>query len=109
MTEINGGKKIEKHLCEDCAEAEGITIKANVPISQLLEDFVLQTSGDMPEIPELECDLCGITFAEYRDSTLLGCPNDYEAFAPALVPMIVRAQDGADQHVGKVPQRADET
>jgi len=108
MTEITGGKKTEKHLCEDCAEAEGITIKTNVPISQLLEDFVLQTSSDMQETPELECDLCGMTFAEYRDSTQLGCPNDYEAFAPALVGMIVRAQDGADQHVGKVPQRAGE-
>lgn len=109
MTEINGGKKIEKHLCEDCAEAEGITIKTNVPISQLLEDFVLQTSGNIQETPELKCDLCGMTFAEYRDSTQLGCPNDYEAFASGLVPMIIRAQDGADQHVGKVPLRAGET
>ena len=109
MTEITGGKKLEKHLCEDCAEAEGITIKTNVPISQLLEDFVLQTSDGMQETPELQCDLCGMTFAEYRDSALLGCPNDYEAFSPALTGMITRAQDGADQHVGKVPQRAGET
>ncbi|MCK5114549.1 MAG: UvrB/UvrC motif-containing protein [Phycisphaerae bacterium] len=109
MTEITGGQKVEKHLCEDCAEAEGITIKTNVPISQLLEDFVLQTSSDAPDMPDLKCDLCGMTFGEYRDASLLGCPNDYEAFSPALVPMIVRAQNGADQHVGKVPQRADET
>jgi len=43
LTEIIDGEKIEKHLCQDCAATEGITVKAEVPISQLLEDFILQT------------------------------------------------------------------
>ncbi len=106
LTEIVGGKKIEKHLCEDCAADEGITVKANVPISQLLEDFVLQTGQTQPAEPDLECDVCGMTFSEFRDSGLLGCPNDYDAFAETLEPMLARAQDGATQHVGKVPQHA---
>ncbi len=38
-------EKRERHLCEDCAVAEGITVKANVPISQLLESFILQSSS----------------------------------------------------------------
>jgi protein arginine kinase activator len=105
LTEIVGGKKIEKHLCEDCAAEEGITVKANVPISQLLEDFVLQT-GPTEEPPDLECEVCGMTFSEFRDKGLLGCPNDYDAFAKVLVPMLSRAQDNASQHVGKVPQHA---
>ena len=28
LTEIVNGAKIEKHLCEDCAQKEGITIKS---------------------------------------------------------------------------------
>ena len=35
LTEITNGQKLEKHLCEECAVAEGITIKANIPISKL--------------------------------------------------------------------------
>jgi protein arginine kinase activator len=106
LTEILGGKKIEKHLCEDCAAEDGITIKANIPISQLLEDFVLQTSQDAEPTPELTCEMCGMTFAEFREKGQLGCPHDYEAFREVLVPMLARAQDGATQHVGQAPPRA---
>ena len=106
LTEIKNGEKIEKHLCEDCASAEGITIKANmVPISQLLEEFVLQ-SGESEEIAELRCEVCGMTFAEFRQQGLLGCPNDYDAFERALDPLLSRTQEGATRHIGKVPSRA---
>ncbi len=105
MTEIIGGEKIEKHLCEQCAMTAGITIKANVPISQMLEDFVLATSNAPEEAP-LSCDYCGITFSEFRSKGLLGCPNDYDALESQLLPIIRRAQENAEHHVGKVPCRA---
>ena len=105
LTEIVDGHKSEKHLCEDCAGTEGITIKANLPLSQLLEDFVLQTSSGA-EASDLSCDVCGLTFSEFRDHAVLGCPHDYNAFEDALVPLLERAQEGASQHVGKVPHRA---
>ena len=104
LTEITDGQKIEKHLCEDCAVIEGITIKANVPISQLLEDFVLQSSD--AEDSEQACDICGIRLSEIRKSGVLGCSHDYDAFADALQPVMERAHEGATNHVGKVPQRA---
>ena len=105
LTEIIDGQKIEKHLCEDCASSEGITVKANLPISQLLEDFILQSHGQS-ETADLKCDVCGLSFAEFRERGVLGCPNDYEAFEPALQPMMERAQGGASEHLGKVPRRA---
>lgn len=105
MTEISGDQKIEKHLCEECAASEGITIKANVPITQLLEDFVLATTAGT-EVAELQCDVCGLTFGEFRHAGVLGCPQDYDAFAKALVPMLERAHQGASRHIGKVPLRA---
>ncbi len=105
MTEISGDQKMEKHLCEECAASEGITIKANVPITQLLEDFVLATTAGA-EVAELQCDVCGLTFGEFRHAGVLGCPQDYDAFEKALVPMLERAHQGAAQHIGKVPQRA---
>ncbi len=107
LTEIVGGNKNEKHLCEDCAAEDGITVKSNVPISQLLEDFVLQTTSapqqEQPAGPELTCEVCGTTFSEFQDTGLLGCPNDYDTFAEALEPLLEKAQDGHVQHVGKVP------
>ncbi len=105
LTEISDGEKIEKHLCEDCAAAEGITVKANLPISQLLEDFILQSAGH-EDTSDLQCDVCGLTFPEFRQRGVLGCPNDYDAFSEVLDPMLRQAQEGAEQHIGKVPERA---
>jgi protein arginine kinase activator len=104
LTEIIDGEKIEKHLCEHCAAEEGITVKTDVPISQLLEEFVLQSSGGKGD--ELRCDVCGMTFGEFQNEALLGCPNDYEEFAEPLETILKRAHDGATTHVGKVPRGA---
>jgi protein arginine kinase activator len=106
LTEIENGEKIEKHLCEHCAAEEGITIKSNVPISQLLEDFILQASPKSEKDVDDSCPVCGIGFGEFRESGLLGCPHDYDAFGDRLQPLIQSAQAGADQHVGKIPRRA---
>jgi len=105
LTEIVDGRKIEKHLCEDCAASEGITVKANVPITQLLEDFIMQTSAE-EDLSQLKCDVCGMTFGEFRNKGLLGCPQDYDVFERALLPLVERAHEGATQHIGKVPHRA---
>lgn len=106
LTEIVNGQKTQKHLCEDCAASEGITVKANVPISQLLEEFILQTAGGQ-QLSEMQCDVCGLTFKDFRQQGLLGCPNDYEVFSKPLDSLLQRAHDGATQHIGKVPPYAD--
>ena len=46
LTEIKNGKKIEKHLCEQCAaQNEGLAVKSHTPINELLTNFVLAHSG----------------------------------------------------------------
>jgi protein arginine kinase activator len=111
VTEVVGGEKIEKHLCEDCASSEGITMKADIPISKLLEDFILQGKSSEGEEAETEtaCDVCGITFKDFRKHGRLGCPNDYDLFRDRLLPILQRAHEGATEHVGKVPHRAGDT
>lgn len=99
ITEIQGGKKVEKHLCEECAAAEGIAVKHDVPIEKLLEEFVNQS-------PDPACPVCGMSYAEFRKHGLLGCPNDYDAFEDLLARDLERVQEGT-QHVGKAPQRPD--
>ena len=39
-TEIKNGKKLEKHLCEQCAaQSEGLNTKTHMPINELLTNF----------------------------------------------------------------------
>jgi protein arginine kinase activator len=105
LTEIRGGKKIEKHLCEQCAaQAEGFPAKAHTPINELLTNFVLAHSGLTKE-QNTTCPQCGISWAEFRQTGLLGCEHDYAFFDKDLSPLLQRAHEGATHHLGKVPTR----
>jgi protein arginine kinase activator len=106
VTEIVQGQKIEKHLCQQCANQEGITVQVQLPLSQVLEDLLQTAAGR--EMANLRCDACGINFLEFRQKGLLGCPNDYVVFEQTLLPLLERAHEGASQHVGRVPGSAGE-
>ena len=45
LIELQGGQKIEKHLCETHAVQENIAVKVQTPIDELLQKFVLKHSG----------------------------------------------------------------
>lgn len=105
LTEIIEGQKMEKHLCEVCATQEGLTLQPTMGINQMLEEFISHTQ-QAKQLGELVCDHCGMSFLEFRQGGLLGCPHDYEAFAPALAPLLERAHEGSGEHVGKVPTHA---
>jgi protein arginine kinase activator len=105
LTELKGGKKIEKHLCEQCAaQSEGLPVKSHMPINELLTNFVMQHSNLQKETTA-GCEACGITWAEFRQNGLLGCADDYTVFEKDLTPLLQRAHEGATHHVGKVPTR----
>ena len=108
LTEISGGKKIEKHYCETCPKLNGEAItasKGHTPINELLSNFVLAHSGSSPKEGTSTCESCGITWADFKQSGLLGCEHDYAAFEKELTGIIQRAHEGATHHVGKVPVR----
>jgi len=102
LTDCTGGEPRERHLCEDCAEQEGLTLQQNAGITSILEKFV-QHSKKVEEIARLTCPKCGISFAEFRNSGQLGCPHDYTAFEKLLLPLLERAHDGRTEHVGRQP------
>ncbi|MFQ5412357.1 MAG: UvrB/UvrC motif-containing protein [Phycisphaerae bacterium] len=101
------GEKSERHLCEECAQREGVTPKPqnNLHLKHLLSAFVEGGKVTAQQIAELTCQTCGLTFVEFRNTGLLGCPGDYDAFEKALVPLIERAHQGASHHIGKIPHR----
>lgn len=107
MVEIVKGQKVEKHLCDAHAEAEGLVAKSvHNPVNELLTNFVKVHSGLVPQMKEGVCEECGLAYSEFRDKTLLGCPACYKAFESQLGPLLERAHGGGAHHIGKVPRRA---
>ena len=107
LTEIKNGKRIEKHLCEQCAsQSEGLISKTHMPINELLTNFVMAHSGIQNKQQEgLVCEQCVISWSEFRQTGLLGCEHDYAFFDKDLSPLLQRAHEGATHHLGKVPTR----
>ena len=100
-------QKREWHLCEECAEKEGVIIKQHHQTTNaVLQEFIKQKTG-IAQVEDLACPKCGTTFREFQSKGLLGCPYDYEAFRSVLVPLIERAHGGGTHHVGKVPATAE--
>ena len=102
LTDLVNGDKRERHLCEECASSEGITIKQHVSINDVLNTF-LSSQSNIQNLANIKCPDCGMTFMEFRSKGLLGCPNDYDVFGQALESLIERAQGGSTHHTGKVP------
>ncbi len=102
-------EKRERHLCEDCAEKEGVIIKQQHPTTnEILQQFIKHKVG-LGRGEDIACPKCGVTFREFQVKGQLGCAHDYTAFQNLLLPLIKSAHEGAEQHMGKVPPTADET
>ncbi len=107
-TGVSGGKvQDEVHLCEQCAQEIGVSVQNVGSISGwLAQGLLFHAPGVGPRATELRCEHCGLTFAEFRKSGLMGCAACYEAFEERLTPLLERAHEGGNQHRGKVPRRA---
>jgi len=109
LTEITDGVRSEMHLCEHCAQEEGIAIKSQLSINELLSGLLAtqptddELFGDTEQ--ELSCPHCGFTLAQFTKEAVLGCPYDYEVFEKSLLPLIEKAHDGKTVHRGKVPSK----
>jgi protein arginine kinase activator len=96
------------HLCEQCAPEQGIAIKSQIPLNELLSDLLsVQPSDDelFSALEEASCPHCGFNLDEFRKEPVLGCPYDYEVFEKSLMPIIKKAHDGKTTHCGKIPSK----
>ncbi len=82
-------------------------MKPHEPVNLMLEKFVKMAPA-VREAAQLTCPNCGISFGEFRAQGLLGCPHDYTEFRELLTPLIERAQDGGERHLGKRPGQPNE-
>ena len=111
LTEINNGQRIETHLCENCAQKQGIAIKNQIPLNELLSTLLaVQADAKTGQLsladtdPDAACPACGMTLKQFAEKSLLGCPHDYQVFKEQLTPLIERAHAGHTKHKGKVPK-----
>jgi protein arginine kinase activator len=109
LTEIADGVRTEMHLCEQCAQEQGVGTKSYIPLNELLSNLLsVGPKGEESAEPvesEPVCPHCGYTLDKFREKAVLGCPNDYEVFEKQLSPLIKKAHDGATCHCGKVPAK----
>jgi len=107
LTEISDGIRTESHLCEQCAAEQGVAVKSNIPINELLSGLLSVQPSDEElsgiSADEVECPNCGFTLDDFREKAVLGCPHDYEVFEKSLKPLVKKAHDGHSNHQGKVP------
>ena len=106
ITELETGQVRELHLCEEHArsylnqaEAGGSPAETEEAAGALA---VGQTADELAALDQKACEMCGITFFEFRNQGRLGCPHDYVQFARELEPLIANIH-GATEHVGRRP------
>jgi len=111
ITELEIGEVRELHLCEDHArvylnqsEAAGGPQEPKSTGGLTGPQGVAQTADELALIDQKSCDMCGITFFEFRNQGRLGCPHDYVHFEKELEPLIANIH-GATQHTGRRPSR----
>lgn len=104
LTDIVGGQKKERHLCEECAEKQKLLKQQDLNLPAILQALIGQHIGTLTdELSRLTCPSCGIKYMEFRAAGRLGCPQDYEVFRSGLAPLLQRIHR-AGKHVGKAPR-----
>ncbi|MBP2018366.1 protein arginine kinase activator [Symbiobacterium terraclitae] len=112
QTMVTNGVKQESHLCVECAREIGAIPNFSFPnlsMQQLLSSFLGQTlpGTGAPKAQlkaEPTCRYCGMTYSQFAQAGVLGCPRCYQEMEQQLLPMIKRIQ-GTTTHSGKVPKR----
>ena len=104
---VNGAVE-EQYLCRQCAAAQSPYQKKAAGTPQLEEILsgilgaAATEAAERVKPAELTCSTCGLPFASYRESLILGCSDCYESFEKLLVSDLKRFH-GATEHTGRVP------
>ncbi len=102
FTDIKDDARVELHVCEECAAAQGITNDSGPPSGGLTG--MVASVARAAAASSLACPHCGLTWREFRKRGRLGCPHDYEIFEAQLVPLLANMHRGAERHVGRLPR-----
>ncbi len=102
LTQIVNNKVHKVDLCEECAQAKGVTDPSGFSLADLLLKASLNPE---PVAAGVRCEQCDFTQADFKKHGRFGCPHCYETFRGVVEPMLEGMHKGS-AHTGKVPRRA---
>ena len=112
IVQIGPNGRVEKNLCEDCAQKYGNTMFAPQERAMSVNDFLKGVFSntprpreeDTPEAEELVCPNCGMRYRDFQQTGKIGCSVCYDTFRAQLEPLLRRIH-GSSAHSGKIPHR----
>lgn len=108
ITKIHNNNKVEKHLCEQCANQSGevglFTWDSKLSVHDLLKGMFSHEYPDASGWAEATCENCGMSYRDFSRGGKIGCGSCYNKFGARLEP-VIRRMHGACCHTGKVPER----
>ena len=111
FTQIRDQKKVEMHLCKDCAKSKGFhnpLEDKDFPLAEFLTSMVNPEAGKSDPIARLVCSECGMRFVDFSRVGRFGCGHCYTAFRAPLEDLF-RKIHGATRHRGRTAPRQPET
>ena len=102
LTQIVNNKVHKVDLCEECAQAKGVTDPSGFSLADLLLKASLNPE---PASSGVRCEQCGFTQNDFKKQGRFGCPACYDTFSSIIEPMLDTMHKGT-AHTGKVPQKA---
>lgn len=103
LTQIVNNKMHKVDLCEECAQAKGVTDPSGFSLADLLLKASL--TPEAAATGGLRCEHCGFTQGDFKKHGRFGCPHCYETFKTLVEPMLDNMHKGT-KHVGKIPHKA---
>jgi len=117
MQQFVHGKKVELHLCQECAFKidnpemlvslenifKGFLDQLNTKILNQPNAFT-QTEKPSPNRAPKICSRCGMTFQKFKTGGRLGCDSCYLSFKKEVEVLLKNVQ-GSTRHEGKYPRR----
>ncbi|MCL1845515.1 MAG: UvrB/UvrC motif-containing protein [Defluviitaleaceae bacterium] len=120
MQQFINGKKVELHLCQECAFKVD-NPEMLVSLENIFKGFLDQITAQHfpqnaatpnvtgktptpPRAPAKACTRCGMTFHKFKTGGRLGCDVCYKSFK-AEVEVLLKNVQGSTRHEGKYPRR----
>lgn len=104
FVKIDGNQVFDMYFCQEHAAERSPYQKPKVPISEILASLLSQEQAAAPSDAEaqLKCRTCGMPFAMYKKTLILGCAECYTSFQELLQPEL-RKFHGNVRHIGRKP------
>jgi len=112
LVDVSNNSREELHLCKDCADSQGATIKSHMQksgstkaTSDVLPEIFQNLSATAGSSEAETCGQCGTTYRQFRSSGKFGCPECYGEFDVKVSDLLEKIH-GRCEHTGKVPSTA---